>query len=249
MRGTNEVSKLLFDEKPLVISPTLAGIIGLAEAIILQQIHYWLLKTKHILDGRCWMFNSYQKWTKQFPFFTPRQIQYAIKNLEKKKLLITGNYNKLGMDRTKWYSIDYAVLEEICPFNKIVQSLDEIVQTFDTHVQPLPETTPETTPEINTNTKEFLFDKFWDQYDKKINRAKVKKEFLRLSEPEINLIFDHLPCYIESTPDKQYRKNPLTYLNNQSWKDEIIKESKNVSINSNLKFRQQNSNKNFPVVS
>ena len=33
---------------------------------------------------------------------------------------------------------------------------------------------------------------------------------------------EHLPHYIKSTPDKQYRKHPATYLNNQGWFDEIV---------------------------
>lgn len=35
------------------------------------------------------------------------------KSLEKKGLIITGNYNKQGYDRTKWYTIDYDVLESL----------------------------------------------------------------------------------------------------------------------------------------
>jgi hypothetical protein len=30
------------------------------------------------------------------------------------------------------------------------------------------------------------------------------------------------PAYVESTPDKAYRKDPLTYLNGKCWNDEII---------------------------
>ena len=33
-------------------------------------------------------------------------------NLEKKGLLITGNYNKAGFDKTKWYTIDYSALSD-----------------------------------------------------------------------------------------------------------------------------------------
>ena len=40
-------------------------------------------------------------------------------------------------------------------------------------------------------------------------------------------IFLTLPKYIESTPIKQYRMHPSTYLNNESWNDEILtKENK-----------------------
>ena len=37
-----------------------------------------------------------------------------------------------------------------------------------------------------------------------------------------NKIFETLPEYVNSTPDKKFRKNPETYLNNCSWNDEII---------------------------
>lgn len=40
------MSKLLLDDEPLVILPKLAAAIGLNEAIILQQLHYWLEKVK-----------------------------------------------------------------------------------------------------------------------------------------------------------------------------------------------------------
>jgi hypothetical protein len=29
-------------------------------------------------------------------------------------------------------------------------------------------------------------------------------------------------AYVASTPDKQFRKDPLTYLNQKAWNDEII---------------------------
>jgi len=32
----------------------------------------------------------------------------------------------------------------------------------------------------------------------------------------------HLELYVISTPDKTYRKNPITYLNNSSWENEVI---------------------------
>ena len=32
----------------------------------------------------------------------------------------------------------------------------------------------------------------------------------------------HLPLYKKSQPNKKYRKDPATYLNNKSWNDEII---------------------------
>lgn len=67
------------------------------------------------------------------------------------------------------------------------------------------------------------FNKFWDMYDKKRgDKAKVKAKFCKLSRADKDKIFSTLPTYVESTPDKTYRKDPMTYLNNKSWNDEII---------------------------
>jgi len=71
------------------------------------------------------------------------------------------------------------------------------------------------------------FDEFWNLYDKKTNMAKCKKKYLKLSQTNRDKIRETLPSYISSTPDKQYRKNPETYLNNHSWNDEIITSSGN----------------------
>lgn len=72
------------------------------------------------------------------------------------------------------------------------------------------------------------FDRFWDLYGKKVgDKVKIKKKFLSLSKADREKIFETLPAYVESTPDKQFRKHPQTYLNNRSWEDEIIQRNNN----------------------
>ena len=107
------MSQLLIHEHPLMVLPNLATAIGLNEAIILQQVHYWLVKSAHIRDGQTWIYNSYPEWQAQFPFWGLNTIKRAIYKLEEKGLLVTGNYNTLKIDRTKWYRIDYDKLAEI----------------------------------------------------------------------------------------------------------------------------------------
>ena len=78
--------------------------------------------------------------------------------------------------------------------------------------------------EIIIESSDFLF--FWNEYDKKVDKDKCKKKWEKLSESDKNKIFIHLPLYKKATPDKKYRKNPETYLNNKSWNDEIIDNTK-----------------------
>lgn len=102
------MSNLLLDDRPLVIQPKLAELLGdLDEAVILQQIHYWLEKRLNIKDGYSWVYNSMVEWNKQFPWLSLKTLKRKFKSLEDKGLLITGNYNKAKFDRTKWYRIDY----------------------------------------------------------------------------------------------------------------------------------------------
>ncbi|NXZ97136.1 DnaD domain protein [Lactobacillus salivarius] len=102
------MSNLLLDDRPLVIQPKLAELLGdLDEAVILQQIHYWLEKRLNIKDGYSWVYNSMVEWNKQFPWLSLKTLKRKFKSLEDKGLLITGNYNKAKFDRTKWYRINY----------------------------------------------------------------------------------------------------------------------------------------------
>ena len=102
------MGNLLLDDRPLVIQPKLAELLGdLDEAVILQQIHYWLEKRLNIKDGYSWVYNSMVEWNKQFPWLSLKTLKRKFKSLEDKGLLITGNYNKAKFDRTKWYRIDY----------------------------------------------------------------------------------------------------------------------------------------------
>lgn len=71
------------------------------------------------------------------------------------------------------------------------------------------------------NEKEVIFEKFWNLYNKKTNRVKVEAKFLRCSVSEINKIMETLPYYIKYTPDVKFRKDPITYLNQRTWEDEI----------------------------
>ena len=67
------------------------------------------------------------------------------------------------------------------------------------------------------------FDDFWNLYDKKLgDKDKIEKKWQSLKDSDREAIMKHLPLYKKSQPNKKYRKDPATYLNNKSWNDEII---------------------------
>lgn len=83
------------------------------------------------------------------------------------------------------------------------------------------------------------FAEFWDLYSKKTDSAKCKAKFSKLTAKEVDLLFEKLPAYIKSTPDKQYRKNPITWLNGKCWNDDIITNDP-IELATNFKPREFN---------
>lgn len=118
----------LLNEEPILVMPRLATLIGLNEAIVLQQIQYWIRKnmsdpTKehtHFIDGRWWTYNQISEWEKQFPFWSYNTVKRTIAALEQTGILVSGHYNKdkFGRpdprNRTKWYTIDYEIITMHC---------------------------------------------------------------------------------------------------------------------------------------
>ncbi|MBD8069386.1 DnaD domain-containing protein [Bacillus sp. PS06] len=106
----------LFPESPLLVHPTIATTLGLNESLILQQIHYWLERSTNQHDNHNWVYNTYEDWAKQFPFWSVSTIRRTITKLENLGILISANYNKLKLDKTKWYRINYDKLHELLPY-------------------------------------------------------------------------------------------------------------------------------------
>lgn len=83
---------------------------GVEKAVILQNMRFWLDKNKangkNLHDGFYWTYNSVDAFLELFPYLKSKGIiQRLLKSMEDEGLLLVGNYNKKGYDRTKWYSM------------------------------------------------------------------------------------------------------------------------------------------------
>lgn len=136
------MNNLLFDERPLVILPSLAVALGdLDEAAILQQIHYWTQKNMNVVDGYSWVYNSMEEWQKQFPWLSKRSLDRKFKKLKEKNLLVIENHNKKKFDKTNWYRINYEELSKLSSSMAV------------SSVNPAAEAKPEVQTETKTETK------------------------------------------------------------------------------------------------
>lgn len=83
--------------------------------------------------------------------------------------------------------------------------------------------------EKNIVNDDFDFEKFWNLYDKKVAKAPCQKLWLKLFESDRTKIFQNLPNYLKTIKDKNYQANPLTYLNQRRWEDELFNQPKEIS--------------------
>ena len=65
-KGGDDMSMYLFDEQPIVANKALARALGLNEALVLQQINYWIeinkKSGKNYHDEKYWTYNSIRAW-------------------------------------------------------------------------------------------------------------------------------------------------------------------------------------------
>ena len=122
------------------------------------------------------------------------------------------------------------------PITKVNQALTKLnhwlyhddINTISERYQdgsPETETETETKKERETETDALDgFDEFWTIYDKKVEKPQAEKSWKRI-RPTIELqltIYAAARLYVTATPEKKYRKNPSTWLNNQCWNDEVV---------------------------
>lgn len=160
------MSRLLIDEPPLQVLPSLARELGLNEAIMLQQMHYWLIKSSHEFEGVKWFYKTLEDWQTEFPFWSTMTIRRTLTNLEKQKVIRIGNFNKKKFDKTKWYTIEYQCVNRRCvQYEQTMCSnrTDGCVQNEQTYTREYTETTTE-----NNVTEEKPLKVVWTEETKHI---------------------------------------------------------------------------------
>ena len=83
---------------------------GVEKAILLQHIRFWCNQNKnkdtHYHDGKVWMYQSVSDMRKHYPYWSGQKIGRLLRDMESNRLIISGNFNKIGYDQTKWYSLN-----------------------------------------------------------------------------------------------------------------------------------------------
>jgi hypothetical protein len=90
----------------------LAKKIGIIPAIIYAYLGYWCEQNRqngiNEKDGEFWTYHSVRELSDTFDYLTSWQIRNGLDILIKENLVKVARYNKIGIDRTRWFSVvDY----------------------------------------------------------------------------------------------------------------------------------------------
>lgn len=138
------------------------------------------------------------------------------------------------------FSRDVEKYEKLCEKNRLIaesrystksttgksgnQSLPKVTKSTDNDSKNDSDSDSGNDSDSNKEVTKDRFVEFWNLYGKKVDRPKCEKKFSKLSKSELELLFANLPAYIKSKPDKQYRKDPIRWLNGECWNDDIIQQ-------------------------
>lgn len=86
---------------------------GVEKAILLYNLRFWLDRNRanksniHEKGGKnyYWTFNSGSAFAELFPYIAQRSIERYLVELENEEIIISGVFNEVKYDRTKWYTM------------------------------------------------------------------------------------------------------------------------------------------------
>lgn len=220
-------------------------VVGANAAIIYQNIKYWCEKNaankRHFYDGLYWTYNSMEAFCELFDCFTVSQIKTALNKLEDKGFIKSGNFNKSGYDRTKWYADQKSLIH-----------LSKIANGLAKNRQPIPDSKPDNKnsikkdgdieggnlfkelpsskqpdPELEVIAKGFekWWNTIWPKHQRKTQKADCRDLYFKtvlgkyakadqISAADLNA---GTRAYIASVKDLQFLKGPLPWLRQPGW--------------------------------
>lgn len=213
---------------------------GINAAILLENLGYWIKRNEangtNFFDGEFWTYNSRRAYRELFPYMSQRQINTAFEKLIADGFVITGNYNKSTYDRTLWYAL---TKKGKCILRFDIMDNYEMENASSQNEKPIPNKYPfendiiNIQPPIPPNGREAaknevhaLFEQFWEQYPRKVDKKGTERVFARIKgiDEIMPTILSALEKQKRSEQWKkdggQYIPHPKTWLNQERWNDQ-----------------------------
>lgn len=214
---------------------------GLIPAIIYNHVHFWIKVNetgkRNFHDGRYWMFQSIPDMAKHFNYLSEKQIRDALKKLVTCGLLVKGNYNKHGYDKTAWYALETAETL-IRPTGRM--DATSASDGCDDEGAPIPDNNKDNKKDNNSAGEDFwvdysennlppdptdqwdaeAFERWWRAYPRLVNKKKAKIAYMAaMKKADCATLLRGAEEYARQNRDtsEQYIKKPENWLAEEMW--------------------------------
>lgn len=147
------------------------------------------------------------------------QKRYAAATAERKEIEIRNDIWLINTPKNARFSINPPINSISPPINSINRPANE-----QSKVKKSKENKPPIIPPSGDGDCDFAV--AWERYGRKGNKKTSERRWANLKKHCREAALKHITLYVASTPDRQYRKNFETYLNQEAWNDEIVERTK-----------------------
>lgn len=108
------MSSTILQRRSIPLIPLLAREIGTNEALVLQQISYWMERSKTSHAGRKWVYNTTKEWVeKEFCFMSESTLKRVLNNLKKLGLIESKQLSKRTGYHINYYTVNHAAVAKL----------------------------------------------------------------------------------------------------------------------------------------
>jgi len=213
-----------------------AALYGVTEAVIINNFQFWIAKNraneKHQHDGRTWTYNSVRALSELFPYWTGRQVRYALDKLVSMGVLMKGSYNISGYDKTCWFAFvnerDFLPCVPQKPLTNLSNRVDEN-GTSHTDSKQMSPPTPKGDAKSESSSEQFeRFWKTWPSTDRKVDKKGCSRRWMKagLDAEAESIIRDVVRRKQTKSWLEGFEPAPATYINQRRWETEVPADDK-----------------------
>jgi len=170
----------------------IAQLVGVECAVLYQNISFWVetnrANNRNFVEGKYWTYNSARAFAELFPFWTSSKVVRLLIKLEESNLIESGEFNKQGYDRTKWYTICQnrqmdlpESVNGVAEIGKAIPDINKDIKT-DTNVRQ-DKSDKYTKDDIRlTDSLFFTVAKLFPTYKKLVDRKPTDKDYIEMNK-------------------------------------------------------------------
>ena len=107
------------DPQAMRINKELAQEIGFQESVVFLQMEYLIAHSDTVIEGPDGVARRWKRMplkdlrARHFPWWSEATLLRCLNRLEERSLILVGEHNELGYDRTQWYAVDETGVREL----------------------------------------------------------------------------------------------------------------------------------------